>query len=110
MRRLLTRSWLATHALAAVLIALFLLFGLWQLHRAEAGNGRSWAYSMEWPSFALIILWFWAKIVWEALHQDEHGDAGAAADASEVAGPDDDPELAAYNRYIAELAERRRSP
>ena len=47
---------------AAVLGMLWL--GDWQFRRAEAGNALSWAYTFEWPIFAifagaLLIFSFW---------------------------------------------------
>ncbi|HET6876153.1 MAG TPA: hypothetical protein VFH38_01340 [Jatrophihabitans sp.] len=116
MKRLLTRRWVATHALVVALVVLFLLLGWWQLQRAETGNSRSWAYTLEWPTFALMIVGFWLKIMREELHPKPEPGGESAAGARRVrrrrarAGAGDaaeDPELAAYNRYIAELAERR---
>jgi hypothetical protein len=44
-----------------------LWLGDWQLHRAEAGNELSWAYTFEWPLFALLGTAFWVKTVREEL-------------------------------------------
>ena len=38
-----------------------LWLGDWQLHRALAGNELSWAYTFEWPLFAIFGIYFWAK-------------------------------------------------
>lgn len=117
-KRLLTRKWVLTHVFVVALVALFLLLGWWQLQRAETGNSRSWAYSMEWPSFALLVIGFWIKIMHDELHprtesddapnasprRGRRGRRRADADSGRIA---EDPELAAYNRYIADLAERR---
>jgi hypothetical protein len=133
-----SRKWLATHALMVVCVLGFLGLGWWQLRRGEAGNLRSYAYSLEWPSFALLVVGFWAKIMYDELHPkagSEHGDEGSAQLGGEgghakaspdrgrelaaavgaapgspagasVAEGDEDPELAAYNRYLADLATR----
>lgn len=118
MKRLLTRKWVLTHAFVVALVALFLLLGWWQLQRAETGNSRSWAYTMEWPSFALLVVGFWIKIMRDEVRPKAEADGDAAASATgarpgrrrrgrDASARAEDPELAAYNRYIAELAERR---
>jgi hypothetical protein len=146
-----TRKWLLTHVAVIGAVLLFLGLGFWQLRRGESGNVRSYAYSLEWPSFALLVLGFWAKIIYDELRPKSGPDrqasasgepgapltaagaltagrigenahppdrsagaraaasigAGVTAGASSTladAGGDDDPELAAYNRYLAELA------
>lgn len=113
-RRLFTPGWIGLHALAMALFTAFLWFGWWQLSRAQEGNDRSWAYVFEWPVFAVFVLVMWIKMM-----RDELGDAGKPAEpaAEEIAEPvreetaaeiirqheEEDPELAAYNRYLARL-------
>lgn len=103
------------HAFAVCLVLVFVALGWWQLHRAETGNTRSYAYALEWPSFALLVIGFWAKICRDEMRQTAGGTADepaagapaatesarARADASEA------DELAAYNRYVAARAELR---
>jgi hypothetical protein len=105
----------------------------WQITRAFDGNGLSYLYSVEWPIFAMLGVYFW----WMFLHIDYDavglrgmrnqaaaGAAGAAAtgapapDATpeppvaaamgDPAGRDaqhsEDPELAAYNSRLSALA------
>ena len=95
----------------------------WQLRRALGGNTLSWAYTLEWPFFAVFAVVAW----WQLLHDDPEtvgnrglrrllsagrsGGDGAEGAASvdnrtpqSWAGADADPDLAAYNRYLAELA------
>ena len=110
-RRFRTPGWLALHALALVLCGTFLAFGWWQFDRAQAGNDRSWAYTFEWPIFALFVIVMWVKMI-----RDER--SGAPRPAPEkIEEPaeaevkqeiirqqeDEDPALAAYNRYLARL-------
>jgi hypothetical protein len=53
--------------LAVVIVApACVLAGWWQATRALAGNGLSWAYSVEWPIFALIAIAGW----WQLVHED----------------------------------------
>jgi hypothetical protein len=107
-----------THALAIALVVVFLIFGRWQLHRAESGHSQSWAYAVEWPTFALMVIGFWVKIARDELrpkpgHEgrtlDSAGTRTTATAASGVrartsAGAQDAAELAAYNRYLAQRA------
>lgn len=111
MRRFLTPGWLGLHAIALTLFLSFLWFGWWQFDRAQQGNDRSWAYTFEWPIFAIFVVVMWIKMM-----RDELGDDGEPAEtAAEPAEPvtteqiirqheEDDPELAAYNRYLARLS------
>lgn len=113
-RQLTTRGWLLTHALALGMVVLFLVLGWWQLHRAESGNTRSFAYVFEWPTFALLVVGFWMKIVHDELHPDvDPGSGRAPADepvvgivATAAPADEDAAELAAYNRYLADRARR----
>ena len=58
---LLRPRWLAWHACAVLATAGMLWLGDWQLRRAESGNELSWAYTFEWPLFAIFGGYFWAK-------------------------------------------------
>lgn len=104
MRRLISPRWLVIHAIAIALVLLFVVLGWWQLHRAEGGNTRSYAYALEWPSFALLVIGFWLKTM-----RDEVRRGGDAAPAAEPSGYRDEAaaELAAYNRFMAERSEAR---
>jgi hypothetical protein len=96
------------HALALVGVAVCLLAGLWQYRRATAGNMLSWAYTVQWPLFALFVVFLWVRAIRDARGTSAPRPAppplrpvrAAAAPVSE----DDDPELAQYNRMLAWLA------
>jgi hypothetical protein len=120
---LVSPRWLAWHAFAIAAAWGMLWLGDWQFHRAENGNPLSWAYTFEWPIFVIFGVVFWAKtIVDEWRHQSTQagGDQGPAgwdsggaldlpAGAHTPAAVDDaadDPELAAYNAYLARLNSR----
>jgi hypothetical protein len=122
-RFLIQPKWLGWHALMVVTVLGMLALGDWQLHRAEAGNSLSWAYTFEWPIFAGFVIVFWAKTIRDEFHPPTP--SGPSADqvplpgvqpaagpgaAAGVAGPapagaddEDDEELAAYNAYLARL-------
>jgi hypothetical protein len=55
--------WLAWHLLVAVAFCGMLWLGDWQYHRAMGGNGLSWAYTFEWPLFAVFAVVFWARTI-----------------------------------------------
>ncbi|HEY2949327.1 MAG TPA: hypothetical protein VGJ53_13200 [Micromonosporaceae bacterium] len=115
MRRLLSPAWIARHAAAALLVAGFLALGWWQFRRASGGNVLSWAYTFEWPVFAGFVAFIWYREVRAALPGDTPADeppteAPPAARRPVVTArrtmPSDDggdPELAAYNKYLAWL-------
>lgn len=118
-RFLITPRWLGWHVLMVVSFWGMLWLGDWQLHRAMAGNGLSWAYTFEWPLFAGFAVVFWAKTIRDEFRIRRGGEAAEAAqDVSDAlpagigvqqvnspADDADDAELARYNRYLARLNE-----
>jgi hypothetical protein len=62
-RFLISPRWLAWHAFAVAAFWGMWWLGDWQLHRALSGNALSWAYTFEWPIFALMGAVFWAKTI-----------------------------------------------
>jgi DNA-binding transcriptional regulator of glucitol operon len=108
--RLLTPKWLLLHLLVAVLFVATFFLGYWQLTKAEAGGGAvNWSYALQWPLYGFMGLWFYLRMVRIELHRDPDDDAPGAAvvlyqrPRIDTSG---DPELAAYNAYLAELNER----
>jgi DNA-binding transcriptional regulator of glucitol operon len=75
---LLRPRWLAWHLFAVVATLGMLWLGRWQLHRAESGNELSWAYTFEWPLFAIFGVYFWAKTLRDELRGQASGGAPAA--------------------------------
>src|SRR6266487_5724010 len=67
-RFLITPKWLAWHVVMVGSVYGMLALGNWQLHRAESGNGLSWAYTFEWPIFAVFAVVFWAKTIRDEFH------------------------------------------
>ena len=120
--------WLAWHAFAVAAFWGMFWLGDWQLHRALAGNALSWAYTFEWPIFALMGALFWGKTIRDEFrirsgrvtrrHEPDlpAGPANATGpDGTTMAGSTSgeielyDPELAAYNAYLARLNRRAES-
>jgi hypothetical protein len=117
-RFLITPRWLFWHVFMVVSFWGMLWLGDWQFHRALAGNGLSWAYTFEWPLFAGFAVVFWARTIRDEFRIRRGIGVGpepaepdlpigiAARPPSEAGldyGDDDDPELQAYNAYLARL-------
>jgi len=138
--RWLSKRAVSLHVAVLVFVPGCAVAAWWQVSRAEDGNQLSYLYSVMWPVFGLLAIFFW----WMLIHTDydtvglkgmQHrqavelaeadGSAGAADQADAPEGPpdrpdpaaasspaaarapfsaDDDPELAAYNARLAELA------
>jgi hypothetical protein len=118
MKGLWTPAWIGRHLLAATLVIAFLGFGWWQFNRASGGNTLSWGYTFEWPVFAGFVAFLWWREVQHELHggrpQPESKPEPAASAGVTLGRPvlvpvaardeDEDPETAAYNRYLSWLA------
>jgi hypothetical protein len=110
-RFLISPKWLGWHVFVILSVVGMLWLGNWQLRRAEAGNALSWAYTFEWPLFAIFAVVFWAKTIRDEVHppaQAESRDAVALPGGIPVPRGDEEPgeddeELAAYNAYLARL-------
>jgi hypothetical protein len=118
-RFLISPRWLAWHAFAVVAFWGMWWLGDWQLHRALRGNALSWAYTFEWPIFALMGAVFWAKTIRDEfrIRRGEVTLPGTPVLPGGSLGPDGttmpgsmsgeielyDPELASYNAYLAKL-------
>lgn len=108
--RLLTPKWVLLHLLVAALFVASLFLGYWQLSKAEAGGGAvNWSYALQWPLYAVMGLWFYVRMAREELHRDPDDDVPGNAvvlyqrPRIDTTG---DPELAAYNAYLAGLNEQ----
>ncbi len=127
----LSRRALKLHAVLLVVVPGFMALCVWQITRALGGNSLSWAYVFEWPLFAAYAVYMWWRLVHEgaeeetppaAAHNGSGGRSaaaptspGAARDLTDAAEADpaareqqekEDAELAAYNEYLAQLAEQ----
>ena len=127
MKGLWTPAWIARHVLALLLVGGCLGLGWWQYGRAAGGNALSWGYTFEWPVFAGFFAFLWFREVQlartPALPRDDSDKAEGTEEparrrlpgapvtvgrpvriAVPTAPAPDDPELAAYNDYLAWLA------
>ena len=119
MRRFLSPRWLALHLLMVLAFGVCLFMSWWQLTRAQGGNSLSWGYTFEWPVFGVFAVVFWARLIRDErrktsadgepepdrLTEPVLPGAAPAIRRLERRAPavavDDDPELAAYNAYLA---------
>ncbi|MEV6487441.1 hypothetical protein AB0M20_02195 [Actinoplanes sp. NPDC051633] len=118
MKGLWTPAWIARHVAALVLILAFLALGWWQYTRAAGGNALSWGYTVQWPVFAGFVGFLWwreVQLARKGVPTAEKARRGVpTAEKAEVGRPvrvpsravaqPDDPELEAYNDYLAWLA------
>ena len=115
LRLLLSPRWLFRHVLMVALVAGCLAASRWQYGRAvERHSIQNWSYTVEWVLFGGFVVLGWAWFLRDELR--ERSGAAPVARVRETPLPvvavaatteDEDPELAAYNRYLAELAAKR---
>jgi hypothetical protein len=129
--RWLSKRAVSLHVAVLVFVPGCAVAAWWQINRAESGNQLSYLYSVMWPVFGILGVYFW----WMLLHTDydtvglkgmrRQQEAASADDPATVTGvtsdPDaprptapepaaafavEDPALAAYNARLAELASK----
>jgi DNA-binding transcriptional regulator of glucitol operon len=120
MKGLWTPGWIARHVLALVLASGCLVLGWWQFSRAQSGNSISWGYMFEWPVFAAFVVFLWWREVQLARKKSRPAEAEKPEEPEKPTGSavtvgrpvrvatsssvkEDDPELTAYNDYLAWL-------
>ena len=112
----LSRRALKLHLVILVVVPAFMALCIWQIFRAVDGNSLSWAYVFEWPLFAAYAVYMW----WRFVHEDpdatpqpaesgEEPPVTSAVTQQTEAVDTEEADLAAYNAYLAQLAERDRA-
>jgi DNA-binding transcriptional regulator of glucitol operon len=113
--------------LVVTLCVAFVRLGRWQWDRAQSATGgwQNLGYALQWPLFAVVLVAAWARFLWLEHHRasetgSPHPETLPGATAELVAPvfrrpanrpireDDPDDELAAYNAYLARLAEQDR--
>jgi DNA-binding transcriptional regulator of glucitol operon len=137
-RFVLARRWWVRHLLVGACCVVFVRLGRWQWDRAllPTGGWQNLGYAVQWPLFALALAAGWGRFLWleqqreleqqrqlEHQSQLEHQGHVPEANPRDTPSPspvpprpasppirEDDPddELAAYNAYLARLAEQDR--
>lgn len=116
-RFLISPRWLGWHLFVVCAVLGMLWLGDWQYRRAMEGNGLSWAYTFEWPMFAVFGIVFWARTIRDEFRVRRGIDLVVGFDPAmpdgvgwqQIEQPDypaydvEDPELASYNAYLAKL-------
>ncbi len=125
MKAFLSPRWLGWHALLLVSLLVLGRIGLWQWDKARAQDDwQNYGYAVQWWLFAGFAVFLWVKLVLDELdpqrvrEREDPAQAAAlpqpdlrpTAEAPEAAALEEehDPELAAYNRHLARLAEQAR--
>ena len=123
-RFVLRPGWLLLHAFTVAAVITMILLGRWQLHVSERKHFdiQNFGYTIQWWLFASFAAFFWWRIVRDAAQRRE----GTAAPAEpedvpdqpvayrryvmpSASGPSEDPELRAYNDYLARLNEEKQT-
>ena len=107
-RLLVSPRWLARHVLLLAALAICWGFGRWQLGRAmDRHSVLNWSYAIEWGLFAGFAVLCWGWFLRDELRGDdrpaEPEPIAVVQRAAEPVTDEEDPELAAYNRMLAEL-------
>ncbi|MFI6867858.1 transcriptional regulator [Nocardia sp. NPDC050406] len=107
--------------LVAVSAVVCLALGYWQWTRFESSNGtaQNLGYALQWPLFAGFAVWSYFRFVRLESEADTEAATPAKVKRTKAAAPreipagilperpkaarDTDPELAEYNKYLADL-------
>jgi DNA-binding transcriptional regulator of glucitol operon len=121
-RFVLVRRWWVGHLLVVVCGVVFIRLGRWQWDRAwsPTGDWQNLGYALQWPLFAVVLVAAWSRFLWLEQHRVPESACPDPETTLSVPLPnpvpahppirEDDPddELAAYNAYLAQLAEQDR--
>ena len=122
-----TFGWLALHLLCLALVVTMVLLGRWQLTVSNRKHFdlQNFGYALQWWSFSAFVIVMWVRLLRDARRREIAGPPGSApaedaavahtevayrryvmpSSADVVSGPED-PTRAAYNEYLAGLAQR----
>lgn len=97
-------SALRFHVPLLIGIAVCTYAGWFELSRARAGHTIAWVYTLEWPGFAIVGIYMWWRMITNA---DDSRPSGPASGAHGIST--DDPGLAAWRQYLADVQGRERA-
>jgi DNA-binding transcriptional regulator of glucitol operon len=123
LRSYLTPGWLLFHLVTLALAVTMVLLGRWQLDVSDSKHFslQNFGYAIQWWAFTAFALVMWARIVRDRGRAERPASQRAepaeqphsevpyrryVMPSSSDAGAHADPELAAYNDYLARLARR----
>ena len=116
LRLLLSRRWLPRHLLLAAALGVCWFGFRWQLGRAlDRHSVLNWSYTVQWALFAGFSVLTWGWFLRDELRGDLHDDPPGPVEpvqrtVIEPVSDEEDPELAAYNRMLADLHRKATSP
>ncbi len=121
---MLSPKWWVGHVLVALAATAFVALGFWQWDRSQsiAGDFQNLGYALQWPLFAVFAVLAWWRVLWlesrRTLATPESAapppppppppPAPAKRRPPPVQEDESDDELAAYNAFLARLAEQDR--
>jgi DNA-binding transcriptional regulator of glucitol operon len=108
------RPALVALVIVAALTCLALGWWQWQRFGSASGTGQNLGYALQWPLFAAFVIYAYRKFVrYEEEPPQIHKPdtiteipAGLLPDRPRPAPKPDDPVLAEYNSYLAQLAKQ----
>jgi hypothetical protein len=112
LRVVLAPRWLVRHLFVALVVATCYGFGRWQLGRAQSRHSvLNWSYTVEWSLFGAFALLVWGWYLRDDLRgvdRDvvERPPAPVYLPRAQPVSTAEDPELAAYNAYLASLNQK----
>lgn len=126
-RRLLSPGWLALHVVVIAVTAAMLWLGYWQWTGGLTGHtARNTGYALQWWVFAAFTVYFWIRLMRDALHGKTPGAPSQPRAPRRSAAPPpagfreyrlasapvvaDDSDLGRYNAYLASLSEPASEP
>ena len=108
--RLFRPALLLMHVVVVLLFLATLQLGWWQWERAElrGWNVQNLSYAFQWPVYGLMGLWFHSRLM--RMELERHVDDDEPGSSLVLYRPmridtSGDPDLAAYNAYLAGLNE-----
>lgn len=87
------------HLMFAPAVCVCLAAGWFELTRAEGGREIAWVYAVEWPLFAVVLVFMWWHTVTD--RGTRRPSPPLAEGDRDIA--DDDPGLRAWRAYLVEL-------
>lgn len=118
-------GWLTLHVLTVALVVTMALLGHWQLNVSEQKhfNIRNFGYALQWWAFSTFVLIMWARVMRDQLRGGDQAEPPTVAPEPAAEAPvayrryvmpqlSSQPQVAtdetqaAYNDYLARLAEQ----
>ena len=113
LRLLVAPRWLVRHLVLVVSIVGCAIAARWQYHRALSRHSvLNWSYTVEWTLFGAFAVLCWGWFLRDELRGEPEPPPPPPPSWQRIAEPvtdEEDPELAAYNRMLAELSRKETS-